>query len=322
MPHPTHTSDPAHRFAVVGGDGRMTYLARYLAEAGYAVRVFGCGEDCLPDDRRGSRRDLRICTTLSKAAEGATALILPLPATRDGRTVHCPRAASDEAVSLEEVTSLLERDPRLRLFGGNLPPSLARAPAVSDRVCDYNRNEAFLQKNAEITAEAAIMTAMEITDYALKGVPAAVLGYGRIGQCLARLLSALGVRVTVCARRGETLREAAAAGYDTLLLSPSETGGGLLPLCPAHRLLFNTIPAPVMPREFLWALGDALVIDLASAPFGVSNEDVREAAAENALRYYRAPSLPGSYAPRDAGNAIGACILHTLQQLPKGGNHP
>ena len=316
MTHQTHTSKPAHRFAVVGGDGRMTYLAQYLAEGGYAVRVFGCGEECLPAHM--SSGDLRICTTLSKSAEGATALILPLPTTRDGKTVHCPRAPAC-TLPLEEVTALLKRDPHLLLFGGNLPPSLYADPSLALRAIDYNRNEEFLQKNAEITAEAAIMTAMEMTDYALMGVPVAVLGYGRIGKCLSRLLRALGAVVTVCARRAESLAEAADAGYGALLLNPQTQGGGLLSLCHTHRLLFNTVPAHVLQRDFLLALGDALVIDLASAPFGVANEDVREVASENSLRYLRAPSLPGSYAPRDAGYAIGACILDTLHSLEKGG---
>ncbi len=317
MPPKTHTSKPAHRFAVVGGDGRMTHLSQYLAEAGYAVRVFGCGEDCLPS--AAGRDDLRICTTLAKAVEEATAVILPLPATRDGRTVHCPR---DPAciLPLEEVAALLARDPGLHLFGGGLPRALWEDPAVTRRVTDYNLNEAFLQRNAEITAEAALMTAMELTDYALRGVPVAILGYGRIAKYLAHLLASLGAEVTVCARRGESLTEAAAAGHATCLLTPREAGNGLLSLCPEHRLVFNTIPAPVMPLAFLLALpAEALVMDLASAPFGVTDGDVGEAISVKALRYLRAPSLPGSYAPRDAGYAIGACILDTLHSMQNGG---
>ena len=315
MTHQTHTSKPAHRFAVVGGDGRMTYLAQYLAKAGYAVRVFGCGEECLPDRMSGG--DLRICTTLAKSAESATALILPLPTTRDGETVHCPRDPGS-GIPLKEVTALMQRDPHLLLFGGNLPPSLYADPALAARTVDYNRNEEFLQKNAEITAEAAVVTAMEVTDYALMGVSVAVVGYGRIGKCLSRRLHALGAAVTVCARRRESLAEAAAAGYEVLLLDPQVRGGGLLPLCGTHPILFNTVPAHVLRREFLLAWGDALVIDLASTPFGVTNEDVREASSVSAMRYLRAPSLPGSYAPRDAGEAIGVCILNTLHSLQKG----
>lgn len=308
MPHITNpTSKPAHRFAVIGGDGRMTYLAERLAEEGYPVHLLGCGGECLPAS--ASERDLRICTTLPKAAEGATVLVLPLPATRDGETVACPRDPAC-TVTLRAVTDLLDRDPHLRLFGGKLPPSLL---SHSPRVTDYYENEILLRRNADITAEAALMTAMELTEYALQGTAAAVLGYGRIGARLADLLRALGASVTVCARREEVLFEALARGHRVLRIREGETGGGLLSLCRDQKLLFNTIPAHVLPLDFLLALPtDTLLLDLASAPFGVSDGDVRVASAERGLRYLRAPSLPGSYAPRDAGRAIAECILDAL----------
>ena len=91
--------------------------------------------------------------------------------------------------------------------------------------------------------------------------------------------------------------------------------GGLAPLCRDHPILFNTVPAHILPRDLLMSLRpDTLLIDLASAPFGVSDTHVREATAKNGLRYLRAPSLPGSYAPRDAGRAIAECILGMIAQ--------
>lgn len=62
------------------------------------------------------------------------------------------------------------------------------------------------------------MTAMELTDTALLGSRMAVIGYGRIGQFLARLLLAMGVSVTVCARRAESLAFARGDGCATLPL--------------------------------------------------------------------------------------------------------
>ena len=88
---------------------------------------------------------------------------------------------------------------------------------------------------------------------------------------------------------------------------------GLHPLCLDHAILFNTIPAHIMTRQLLTELDrDTLLIDLASAPFGVCDGDVRDATARNGLRYLRAPSLPGSYAPRDAGRMVAEFILDSL----------
>jgi dipicolinate synthase subunit A len=159
------------------------------------------------------------------------------------------------------------------------------------------------------------MTAMELTDTSLQGLSAAVLGYGRIGKALSRLLRGLGVAVTVCAKREEALSEAAAEGYTPLLLSPAAPLGGFSSLRKGFPLLFNTVPARILPRELLLSLDTGtLLIDLASSPFGVSDEDVQETSARSGLRYLRAPSLPGSYAPRTAGEIISDCILKGLSR--------
>lgn len=309
MSHTTSPSKPAHRFAVIGGDGRMTHLAERLVEEGYPVRLLGCGNECLPT--REGREELRICTSLAKTVEDATTLILPLPATRDGETVHCPRDPAC-TVTLAELKDLLDRNPSLTLFGGKLPNSLS----PSFRVVDYYDSEVLQLRNAYITAEAALMTAMELIDRTIRDTSVAVLGYGRIGKYLARLLCAVGATVTVCARREESLFEAAAEGCRPLLITPDDPMSGLFPLSRNHRILFNTIPTHILKRELLMSLErDTLLMDLASAPFGVSDDDVREATARNSLRYLRAPSLPGSYAPRDAGRIIAECILDQLSRM-------
>ena len=307
---PTDQAYP-HRFAVIGGDLRMTHLARRLTEEGCPVNLFGCGSDCLPAPDADT--DLKICQSLSKATEGADILVLPLPASRDGETVHTPRDPACR-VTLSEISDLMSRTPGLTLFGGKLPQGFLDSTREIDhaapRVTDYYDNEVLQLRNAYITAEAALMTAMELTDRTLRDTSVAVLGYGRIGKYLARLLRALGADVTVCARREETLFEAAAEGCHPLLITASDPMGGMALLCRDHPILFNTVPARILPRDLLMGLQpDTLLIDLASAPFGVSDDHVREAAAQNGLRYLRAPSLPGSYAPRDAGRAIAECIL-------------
>lgn len=322
MTHDSHTSKPAHRFAVIGGDLRMTHLCKRLTEGGYTVSALGCGHDCLPDTDPPPIRDgegiLRVCSTPGGVVDGADVLILPLPATRDGVTVHCPRDP-DCTVTLSMIAELMARTPRLLLFGGRLPAdfldTVKKIGISRERVSDYYDSEVLQLRNAYLTAEAALMTAMELTDCAIRGVSVGVLGFGRIGKYLSRLLRGMGAEVTVCARREESLFEAAAEGCHPLLLSESASMGGLAPLCRSHSVLFNTVPARILSRDLLMGLEkNTLLIDLASAPFGVSDRDVREATAANGFRYLRAPSLPGSYAPRDAGRIIAECILEDLSR--------
>ena len=308
MSQTSNLQTPARRFSVIGGDGRMTHLAERLAEEGFSVRLLGCGEDCIP--RNGKGEDLCICTTLQKAAEDTSALILPLPVSRDGKTVHCPRDPAC-VVTLDEIADLMNRTPTMTLFGGKIPPELRLAISQADaRVTDYYDSPVLQLRNAYITAEAALMTAMELTDHTLRDSSVAVLGYGRIGKYLARLLHAMGASVTVCARREESLFEAAAEGCHPLLITENTPMNGLHPLSHDHAILFNTIPAHVLTKDLLYGLEpNTLLIDLASDPFGVCDGEVREVTARNGLRYLRAPSLPGSYAPRNAGRIIAECIL-------------
>ncbi len=314
MSHTSNEIKPARRFAVIGGDGRMTHLAERLAEEGFSVRLLGCGEDCIP--RSGNSEELSICTTLQKATENISVLILPLPVTRDGSTVYCPRDPSC-TVTLDEITELMNRHPAMTLFGGKIPTELFSAISHAfERIVDYYDSQVLQLRNAHITAEAAIMTAMELTDRTLRDSSVAVLGYGRIGKYLARLLHVMGANVTVCARREENLFEAAAEGCHPLLITENAPLNGLHPLCHDHAILFNTIPAHILSGELLNGLEpDTLLIDLASAPFGVCDGEVREATSRNGLRYLRAPSLPGSYAPRDAGRIIAECILDMQERM-------
>ena len=308
----------SHRtVAVVGGDLRMLHAAYRLGEMGARIRLLALG-DPTPHTCRPSE-------TLSDVVRDADTLLLPLPTTRDGVTVNCPRSPN-RSVTLDEVAALLRERPDLHLLGGLLPRALLDALPEGVRATDYYEDEALLLRNAYLTAEGALMLAMQETDCALRGKTAAIIGYGRIGKLLARLLLSVGMEVTVCARRRESLLWAAADGCRPLQIGDAARAGrGLFPLCCGHLVLFNTVPEQVLDRDLLLRLEPGtLLVDLASAPFGARDEDVREAERANGLRYIRAPGIPGQYAPRDAGYAIADCVAEALRRHPtpvKGEDH-
>ena len=307
------TSPLPRRPAVIlaGGDDRQVAVLRALVRAGCSVQTVGlCGTDDLPDGVRlcGS---LQACIRAARDSGADTlCLLLPLPISRDGETVSCqPETAI--RIPLKEIIEVMATSPDIYLFGGRLPPDFLKAlteragEAVTERVLDYYTLESIHIPNARITAEAAIMTAMEQTDTALLGSRMAVLGYGRIGQFLARLLLPLGVSVTVAARRVESLAHARGDGCDTL---PLGGGDDLLPLCRGYDVIFNTIPAPVLGLGVIRRLEPrTLILDLASAPGGIAPEAIH--AGRPGLRILRAPSLPGRYAPAAAGQVLADALL-------------
>lgn len=306
---------------VVGGDDRQVTVIRALIRAGCPVWTVGLsGARDLPG---GVRLCGELSACLRAAGESGTeplCLLLPLPVSRDGETVACPLEPTAH-IPLSAIADAMIDTPRMYLLGGRIPASLYRMlsdwpseATTAQRVMDYYTWESIQIPNARITAEAAIMTAMESTDTTLLGSRMAVLGYGRIGQFLARLLLSLGVSVTVAARREESLAHAAGDGCHTL---PLHGAADLLPLAQGYDVLFNTIPAPVLGRKLLEQLTSrTLILDLASLPGGI---DPEVSPGVDGPRILRVPSLPGRYAPVTAGQVLADALLPCILSCGESG---
>lgn len=164
------------------------------------------------------------------------------------------------------------------------------------RVIFAQQNEDYALKNALLTAEGAVYCAMDKSKRALRGSVCCVVGYGRIGRELARLLAALGAHIRVAARREAARREAqsavGAAAFDIPLPESALQGCDMV---------FNTVPAAVLgDRELLRLPPDALIIELASPPYGVN----LEAARRLGLAAYIESGLPARYAPVSAARLL------------------
>jgi len=176
---------------------------------------------------------------------------------------------------------LLERLPKaIRIIGGNLT-GIPEGYACADLLQDPT----YVAKNAAITAHCAIKLAMQELPVTLEALPVLVIGWGRIGKCLAKLLKALGADVTVAARKESDRAMLKALGYRAV---PIPFGEAMLPA-----LVFNTAPAAVD----ISLPGDCLKIDLASIK-GLAGEDV-----------IWARGLPGKDTPLSSGRLIAETIL-------------
>lgn len=276
--------------AVIGGDGRMTEVVRWLTE-----RVRSCRQISSPPTKNEAWDGL----------SGADVVVLPI--SRDGVCVCC---GNRDATPITSILDAVERlCPEAAVFSGNCSAQ-ARVEARTRNIAlfDYARNEDFQLRNAIPTAEGALALAIGQMSITLCGSTAVVVGYGRIGRKLTRLLSAFGAEVRVGARREDSLREAAIVGARTFhTTSPDDIRG----MCEDADVIFNTVPALLLGADALKAAAPhCVVLDLASAPCGVD----LSAAAELGLRASRAPGLPGKFSPVTAGEILAQTVFEMMEE--------
>ncbi len=232
--------------SIIGGDLRQLTLARILAKDGYTVKVAGFDKN--PDGNSGTAADIW----------ESEVIILPVPAAGDGMTVYAPFSA--EPIVLREENL---KNARL-VLGGNINKSLACfLSSVGIKYIDYLKREELQIKNALPTAEGAVELAFSELPITLASSRCLVVGYGRIGKILARLLQSLGAEVTVSARKCSDLAWISVSG-----LKPAKTAE-LSGMIKDYDVIFNTVPAMVLDEAVLKeADPKTLIIDLASKPGG------------------------------------------------------
>jgi len=193
----------------------------------------------------------------------------------------------------EDIESLLNSLPRdITVIGGNLDH-----PALSAYIThDLLKQEDYLCHNAAITAHCAMRILLPMLTATLPESPVLIIGWGRIGKCLARLMKQNGAEVRLMIRNPKDRALALALGYHVLPPSQDDPDPRQL------KVVINTVPQLVLDRARLSKYGHCIKIDLASRP-GLEGEDVTIAGG-----------LPGRYAPESSGKLIGQTILNILKE--------
>ena len=213
-------------------------------------------------------------------------IVLPIPSTRDGKTVNGLDLSLHDSISGAGMNTLV--------LGYEIPDYIKERLDRVGAICvDSATDEEFLLENAELTAVATLGIILNTEVRAPRDMSIGVVGYGRIGKCLVRELLFHGARVTVYTSRPLVRESLSEYGVATLMSDKDASLGSL-------DLLINTAPAKIfdtgggMPTSLR-------VIDLASG--------VNFPGLASVERY---PSLPARMFPRSAGGAWFRSVMRTL----------
>ena len=281
-----------NHFGILGGDKRQRYLAQSIASDGYPV--FAWGLDDIP---------IKNVTpaTIPELVERCDTIILPLPATHDGKYLNAP--FGDERILLDDdfANFMVGKN----VYAGMINPLISTSDLWSKlSIYDFSTREDFAVRNAVPTAEGAIMIAMEHFDGMINQSKCLVVGYGRIGKVLSDMLHGLGANVTVSARKASDLAWITLKGHKAIRTEELQNQN-------QFDLVFNTVPALIFTRKLLSKQSsETIFMELASIPGGFD----LEAAEQFGLTLIQAPSLPGKVAPKAAGEIIKDTIYNMMEE--------
>ena len=276
-------------FAVIGGDQRSIMLYKFLRQDGHIATAFGLEKSGLMDE---------CAPSLEAAVEDAPYIIGPIPCSQDGVNIRTP--LSEHIIPASKLFDTIAG----KCFIAGALNTLKNIPGSSDSIDLLERKEMPI-KNAIPTVEGALMLAIQNTSITLHNSNCLVMGYGRIGKLLAKHLYSLGAKVWVSAKRIEDLTNIEVNGYTPLTYSNWSQG------LKKADVIFNTVPVVLLRQQELMLLKHScLIIDVASAPYGV---DYEEAKALNIMAVC-AQSLPGKVAPETAALYIRDTIYNIVNQ--------
>lgn len=282
------------KYTILGGDKRSLELGNLLMKDGNDVCIYGF--DKLEQYKNEAVK-------LIEAIEYADVIVGPLPFSTDNINVDAP--FSNEVIQIDKVFNLMSENQMI--IGGKFSIELEEKLINKNlKLADYFKREEMQVLNAIPTAEGAIQIAMEEMPITLHNSNVIVLGFGRIGKILSKMLYGIGANVHVEARNYNDLAWIKNYGYIPIHLKDIKT------YLPRMNVVFNTIPQMILNKELLKSIdSNCIIIDLASKPGGVD----LEAARELEIKTITALGLPGKLAPVTAAMVIKDTIYNIIEEL-------
>lgn len=215
-------------------------------------------------------------------------ILLPIPSTRDKVNVSGTELSLREAVSSADEGTLVA--------GYGLPKDICdEVIGRGASVYDAERDEDFLEENAVVTAHGTLGHILSNYSEDIADLRIGIIGYGRIGAALLRLLLFIGADVRVYTTRSSVAESLGEMGVCCEVIYKGCDFA-------ENDLIINTAPAKIIDEKSVTEeLSGIEIIDLASGKIFPSAPNVTKLA-----------SVPDKMYPETAGRIYAKYILRAL----------
>lgn len=282
--------------SVIGGDLRIVYLIQMLVKDEFRVYTYGLEKA----ENLKNINNVFVCKNEEECVKKSKLIISSIPLCKDEGIINAPFASRD--ILIDDVTKWLAN----KVFvAGSIPKKLYDIKEqMNFKIIDLMQCEDLAILNSISTAEGAIQIAMEQTEYTLHGSNILILGFGRIGKVLSKMLQGMGANVYCEARKNEDLAWIETYGYRKVALSELDKN------LKDKDIIINTIPSMILDKNRLKLIKkDSLIIDLASKPGGVDTKSAKDLG----IKVIWALALPGKVAPYSAAKCIKQTIYNEIK---------
>lgn len=214
-----------------------------------------------------------------------------IPFSKDGENITGTDIACDDVINVCKNKILIS--------GGISKQIRRRLEDEKIKYYDVMDMDEIATLNAIPTSEGAIQIAMENTDTTLNDSNILVLGFGKIGKILSKMLQGIGANVYCEARNQKDLALIKAMGYNKVNLKELDN------YLSQFDVIFNTIPDMILDSFRLDKIKKTcVIIDLASSPGGTDFEYAKKIGITARLEL----GLPSRVAAKSATKYIKEAI--------------
>ena len=283
-------------FTVIGGDLRISTLAKLLAEDGNNVFVYGMENANFIEENTKIIK----CKSVEEAIKSSNIIIGSIPFSKSKNEMYA--IFSEEHIQIDE---LIKGDNSKKIFiaGSISEDSKEILEKNYMEVVDIMEYEQLAILNTIATAEGAIEVAIKNTDTILHGKNVLILGFGRVAKIVAKKFQGLSANITCAARKPSDFAWITALGYNLIDINTIETEFW------DFDIVINTVPKIIVDKDRMkFMKKNVLLIDLASEPGGFYKNDAKTLD----LKLICALALPGKIAPVTSAEFIKQTIYDNI----------